>query len=300
MLFIMFDLASYISDKRRVIDQALDVHLPGSETRPRILHEAMRYAIFSGGKRLRPVLCLATAEALGADAAGALLPAIAIEALHTYTLVHDDLPAMDDDDLRRGRPTAHIQYGEANAILVGDALLTIAFEWMAQCRAPEPYLPNQYALELAEAAGSRGVIAGQVEDLEAEGEEARTDRLDFIHLHKTAALIRCATRIGAIAGGADAQQLEALSEYGCHIGLAFQIADDVLDVTSATEDLGKPAGSDEKNKKMTYVTLLGVDGARRKAEALIDRALACLTTIGTDSSRAPLTALAHKMIHRSH
>jgi geranylgeranyl diphosphate synthase, type II len=207
---------------------------------------------------------------------------------------------MDDDAMRRGLPTTHIQYGEAHAILVGDALLTLAFEWMAQCRAPEPYLPNQYALELAEAAGSRGVIAGQIEDLEAEGEDANADRLDFIHLHKTAALICCATRIGAIASGADAQQLEALSEYGCRIGLAFQIADDILDVTATTDELGKPAGSDEKNSKMTYVTLLGVDGARKKATQLIEQALHDIASIGTDTTRAPLVALAQEMIQRNH
>jgi len=296
----MFDLNAYMREKRHAIDRALDNHLPDSETRPRLLHEAMRYAVFAGGKRLRPILCLAAAEALENDTTRALIPAIAIEALHTYTLVHDDLPAMDDDAMRRGLPTTHIQYGEAHAILVGDALLTLAFEWMAQCRAPEPYLPNQYALELAEAAGSRGVIAGQIEDLEAEGEEANADRLDFIHLHKTAALICCATRIGAIASGADAQQLEALSEYGCRIGLAFQIADDILDVTATTDELGKPAGSDEKNSKMTYVTLLGVDGARKKATQLIEQALHDIASIGTDTTRAPLVALAQEMIQRNH
>jgi geranylgeranyl diphosphate synthase, type II len=300
MLACMFDLNAYMREKRHAIDRALDNHLPDSETRPRLLHEAMRYAVFAGGKRLRPILCLAAAEALENDTTRALIPAIAIEALHTYTLVHDDLPAMDDDAMRRGLPTTHIQYGEAHAILVGDALLTLAFEWMAQCRAPEPYLPNQYALELAEAAGSRGVIAGQIEDLEAEGEEANADRLDFIHLHKTAALIRCATRIGAIASGADAQQLEALSEYGCRIGLAFQIADDILDVTATTDELGKPAGSDEKNSKMTYVTLLGVDGARKKATQLIEQALHDIASIGTDTTRAPLVALAQEMIQRNH
>jgi geranylgeranyl diphosphate synthase, type II len=300
MLACMFDLNAYMREKRHAIDRALDNHLPDSETRPRLLHEAMRYAVFAGGKRLRPILCLAAAEALENDTTRALIPAIAIEALHTYTLVHDDLPAMDDDAMRRGLPTTHIQYGEAHAILVGDALLTLAFEWMAQCRAPEPYLPNQYALELAEAAGSRGVIAGQIEDLEAEGEDANADRLDFIHLHKTAALIRCATRIGAIASGADAQQLEALSEYGCRIGLAFQIADDILDVTATTDELGKPAGSDEKNSKMTYVTLLGVDGARKKATQLIEQALHDIASIGTDTTRAPLVALAQEMIQRNH
>jgi len=300
MLACMFDLNAYMREKRHAIDRALDNHLPDSETRPRLLHEAMRYAVFAGGKRLRPILCLAAAEALENDTTRALIPAIAIEALHTYTLVHDDLPAMDDDAMRRGLPTTHIQYGEAHAILVGDALLTLAFEWMAQCRAPEPYLPNQYALELAEAAGSRGVIAGQIEDLEAEGEEANADRLDFIHLHKTAALICCATRIGAIASGADAQQLEALSEYGCRIGLAFQIADDILDVTATTDELGKPAGSDEKNSKMTYVTLLGVDGARKKATQLIEQALHDIASIGTDTTRAPLVALAQEMIQRNH
>lgn len=294
----MLDLNTYLDTQRRLIDSELDRHLPSEDTRPAILHTAMRYCLFSGGKRLRPILCLATAEALGGDPKDALLPALALEALHTYTLVHDDLPSMDDDDLRRGQPTAHIQFGEANAILTGDALLTLAFEWMAQCAAPPPHLPGQYALELAEAAGSRGVIAGQVEDIAASADEATPDDLEYIHLHKTAALIRAAVRIGAIAGQADGKQLDALSIYGCDLGLAFQITDDVLDETGNTAELGKPTGSDRKNKKLTYVSFYGIDAARQQAEGLIKNALQALSHIKGNTD--VLQAIARFTIERMH
>ena len=292
----MLDLQQYLRDKQAAVERALDFHLPPKTERPTVLHEAMRYSVFAGGKRLRPVLCLAASEAVGGAADAALLPACAIEILHTYTLIHDDLPAMDNDDLRRGKPTCHKVFGEANAILAGDALLTMAFEWMAECRAPKPYQPNQLSVELAEAAGSRGVIAGQAEDLAAEGLEPSPDLVEYIHLHKTAALIRAAVRIGAIAGGAKESDLSALTIYGCDIGLAFQITDDLLNATSTAEALGKAAGSDAQHKKMTYVSVYGIDGARDKAKALIDRATTELKKIHGPTES--LGAIAHYILER--
>ena len=294
----MFELSTYLKEKRRMIENALDRHLPTEETRPGVLHAAMRYSVFSGGKRLRPILCLAAADAVKGREEDALLPAIALEVLHTYTLVHDDLPSMDDDAVRRGQPTTHIQFGEATAILAGDALLTLAFEWLGQCRAPAPYLPGQYVHEVAEAAGSRGVIAGQIEDLAAETGDTTPERLDFIHLHKTAALIRAAMRVGAIAGGASAEQLDAVSVYGCNIGIAFQIADDLLDEAGTTERMGKPAGSDRKNKKLTYVSCYGLEQSRKRAETLVDEAIAALSLF--KGPTAPLEAIARYVIDRDH
>jgi geranylgeranyl pyrophosphate synthase len=211
-------------------------------------------------------------------------------------LIHDDLPAMDDDKLRRGKPTCHIAFGEANAILAGDALLTLAFQWMAECHAPKPYLPNQLSLELAEAAGSRGVIAGQAEDLAAEGKDPSAELVEFIHLHKTAALIRAAVRIGAIAGGAKESDLSALTIYGCDIGLAFQISDDILNATSTAQVMGKAAGSDAERKKMTYVSVHGIDGAQNKAKELIDRATAELKKVRGNIE--PLEAIARYVVER--
>ena len=292
----MFELKPYLAERRELVEHALDLHMPPKHERPALLHEAMRYSVFAGGKRIRPILCLAAAEAVGGRAEDALLPAIALEALHTYTLIHDDLPAMDNDELRRGRPTCHIAYGEATAILAGDALLTLAFEWLAESRAPKPYLPNQFALELAEAAGSRGVIGGQVEDLAAEGKPPSADLVDYIHLHKTAALIRAAVRMGGIAGGAKAKELDALTVYGGNIGLAFQIADDILNETSSAGALGKAAGSDRERRKMTYVALYGVETARSKAQELTDQAIARLENRRGETE--PLESIARYIVER--
>ena len=272
----MFNLTDYLENKRRIIDNALEMHIPTEDVRPSLLHKAMRYSVFSGGKRIRPILCMAAAEAVGGNGEDVILPAIAIEAIHTYTLIHDDLPAMDDDNLRRGRPTSHTVFGEAAAILAGDALLTLAFEWLAESSAPTPFLSYQYSLEIAEAAGSRGVIAGQIEDLSAEGAEPDEELLEYIHLHKTASLIRAAVRVGGIAGSANTGQFDALTLYGCNVGLAFQIADDILNETSSHEILGKPSGTDRKKKKMTYVSLFGTNASRKKAQLLVDQALDAL------------------------
>ena len=294
----MFELHTYLQEQTQFIETVLERHLPRADTRPHRLHEAMRYCIFAGGKRLRPILALAAADAVGGDREAAALPAAALEILHTYTLVHDDLPCMDDDDLRRGKPTVHAAYDEATAVLVGDALLTLAFEWMAECPAPPPYLPNRLVLELARAAGTQGVIGGQIEDLAAEGQMIPEEALLQIHSKKTGALIKASVRIGVMAVGGRPQALDALTMYGGDIGLAFQIVDDILDATSDTATLGKTAGSDERAAKSTYVSLHGIEEARTRAEALIDNAILQLADLHGDT--APLEAIARHILERKH
>lgn len=306
----MFDLQHYLDNNIKVINAALDRQLPAETERPAALHKAMRYSVFAGGKRLRPVLCLAAAEAgVPAEAIGlanasvlanntALTAALAIEILHTYTLIHDDLPSMDDDTLRRGKPTLHIVAGEANAILAGDALLTLAFEWLAEVRTPPPYPPNQLSLELARAAGSRGVAGGQIEDLAAEGRPPAPDTVDYIYRHKTAALLRASVRMGGISAGAGERDLAALTAYGDAIGLTFQIVDDILNETSTAATLGKAAGSDRELGKMTYVAAHGLAAARERARQLTNDAVAALQPL--PGNREPLTALARWMTKRTY
>lgn len=291
------DFLSYLDARTALVNAALERYLPAETTRPAPLHRAMRYSVMAGGKRLRPLLCLAAAEAAGGTAEAALLPAIALEALHTYTLVHDDLPAMDNDALRRGRPTCHVAFGEATAILAGDALLTLAFEWLAACPAPPPYPPTQLSLELARAAGSQGVVGGQWEDLTAEGQPADAAGVEFIHRHKTALLIRAAVRMGAIAAGAPPPTLDAISRYGDAVGLAFQIVDDILNETASAADLGKAVGSDKQRGKQTYVAVHGLAGARASAERLSADAQAVLRPLGPAADR--LSALARHMLERT-
>lgn len=293
----MFDLAVYMDSQTRLVNEALDAFLPKASERPSGLHEAMRYSLFAGGKRLRPVLCLASAAACGGSADAAMRPACALECLHTYTLIHDDLPAMDDDDLRRGRPTAHVAFGEATAILSGDALLTFAFELLGGAVPPAPYGPGDLVAELARSAGSRGVGGGQFEDLAAEKHEPDADLLDYIHYHKTAILIRAACRMGAIAAGADPARLEALSAYGRALGLAFQIADDVLDATSTREAMGKNTQRDEEHGKLTSVRIHGVEGSRQRAQELVDAAIAALEIF--DERAEPLRSLARFVVERA-
>ena len=292
----MFELAKYIDAQRVLVDAALAARLPDGATRPAVLHQAMRYPVLAGGKRLRPILCLAAAEAVGGDAASAMPAALALELLHTYTLVHDDLPCMDNDTLRRGRPTTHVVFGEANALLAGDALLTLAFEWAADVAVPPPYPPGQLVRELALGAGSQGVVGGQIEDLAAEGAIPDAKRLDYIHSHKTGALIRAAVRMGAIAGGAAPETLEALTRYGEAAGLAFQVADDLLNATSTVEQLGKPVGSDAERHKLTYVSVHGLECARRRARELAVEAVLAVKPLGTRAE--PLSALARYAVER--
>ena len=287
----MFDLKLYMTERVDWINQALDRALPQPTEHPAGLHEAMRYSLFIGGKRIRPMLCMAAAEAVGGTAEKALPVGVALECLHTYSLIHDDLPAMDDDDLRRGQPTLHKVYGEANAILAGDSLLTLAFEILAQ----EPQ-GAQLSLELAQAAGSRGLAGGQFEDLAEERQTQNREHLMRIHANKTGKLIRAACRMGGITANATATQLESLGRYGEAIGLAFQIADDILNVTSTQEVLGKSVGSDARREKTTYVACIGMEAAQAEARALVEQAIAALDALTGDTE--PLQALAHYVVER--
>jgi geranylgeranyl diphosphate synthase type II len=285
----MCDLTSYLETQARAVQEELDRLLPSPETRPARLYQAMRYSMFAGGKRLRPALCIASCEACGGAAAEALTAACALELLHTSTLIHDDLPAMDDDTLRRGRPTCHIEFDEAVAILAGDALLGLSFEVLAS-------LPRGGRLvqELTRCIGR--VIAGQAEDLDAEGRAPNAETVEFIHRHKTAALIRTACILGGICAGADAPALEKLSEYGENTGLAFQLLDDLLDECSTEAELGKNIGSDKEKGKMTWPAVHGVEATRRRIDELTAAANAAADAL---PSGARLKELARFMAVRT-
>ncbi|MEB3348775.1 MAG: farnesyl diphosphate synthase [Cyanobacteriota bacterium] len=285
-----FDLAAYLESRRQRVEAALDGAL-GPE-RPESLRQAMRYSLLAGGKRLRPILCLAACELAGAAADLAMPTAVALEMIHTMSLIHDDLPAMDNDDLRRGRPTNHKVYGEANAILAGDALLTRAFEMVA-LRSPGVAAERLLAVvgELSLASGAPGLVGGQVVDLESEGRAVDLATLEYIHLHKTGALLRACVISGALVAGADESLLQALATYARGIGLAFQIIDDILDVTASSEVLGKTAGKDLTADKTTYPKLLGLEESRRRAEALVSEAKAALAPWPSERT-APLLGLA--------
>lgn len=280
------DLPGYLAEGARWIEAALDRLVPPADTRPAALHAAMRHSLFAGGKRLRPILCAACAEACGIHRGAALYPAAALECLHTYTLIHDDLPCMDDDDLRRGVPTCHKVYGEATALLAGDALQALAFELAA--RTPGGAL--EIVRELAEAAGSTGVVGGQVEDMQGEGQPPDETRLRCIQQHKTGDLIVCACRTGVLAAGGPAAALAAASRYGAALGEAFQIADDLLNATATPGQLGKGAGTDAARGKTTAVSVYGLEGARTRLQELVRFAATALP--GFPGDPAPLAALA--------
>jgi len=283
----------------RQVDDALNDYLPPADAYPATIHEAMRYSVFAGGKRLRPILVLAAAKAVGGSTDKVMPVACALELIHTYSLVHDDLPAMDNDDFRRGRPTSHKVYGEAMAILTGDALLTIAFELIARCGEQCPAeAVNRVTLEIAQAAGSRGLIGGQVVDLLSENKQIEAPVLEYIHRHKTGALFRAAVRAGAILGGATAVQLEALTTYAEQMGLAFQIKDDLLDIEGDETKIGKPVGSDVKNKKVTYPSLYGLEKAREMAAAAAREATEALKIFGAEAEF--LRSMMHFIINRDH
>jgi geranylgeranyl diphosphate synthase type II len=290
------DFSRYWSARQKKVDAALDRFLPSARTKPKTIHEAMRYSIFAGGKRLRPVICLATAEVISGRNDDALPLACAVECIHTYSLIHDDLPAMDNDDFRRGKPTSHKVYGEGIAILAGDALLTIAFEIAASCRAWPRYSHADVIKEVALAAGSQRLVAGQVADLEGEGRKITPGELRYIHANKTAALIASSIRLGAMSANATPKQLAHLTDFGETLGLAFQVIDDILDVTQTTEKLGKSAGKDITAQKATYPALLGLDKARKEADRLTARARAALKPFG--KSAAPLEAIADYLLKR--
>ncbi len=293
-----FDLAAYLAERRRMVDRALDAALPPEDAPPSSVHRAMRYSVLAGGKRLRPILVIAGAETAGAGADRVMPTACALELIHTYSLIHDDLPAMDDDDFRRGRPTNHKVFGEAVAILAGDALLTLAFRLIADnaARVDDARVVCDVIREVAEAAGTAGMVGGQVVDIESEGRPVTPETLDFIHLRKTAALIRVSLRAGALLGGAGGPALAAVSAAGERLGLAFQIVDDILDVEGNLEELGKTAGSDERKQKATYPALHGLDASRQRAHMLIQEAKAVLTPLGP--AARPLAALADFILER--
>ncbi|MCS6970682.1 MAG: polyprenyl synthetase family protein [Planctomycetota bacterium] len=282
-------VAELLSEAAALAERALDARLPAADEPPARLHQAMRYAVFAGGKRLRPALVLASCRACGGDAAAAEPALAAVELLHTYTLVHDDLPAMDDDDLRRGRPTCHRAFDEATAILAGDALQAAAFAAAAELGAEAVQI-------LARAAGSRGVVGGQQEDLEAEGQPGDLARLERIHRGKTAALLAASCELGALAAGAGPGRRAALAAFGEALGLAFQYADDVLDATASAAQLGKTPGKDAAAGKLTAVAVLGLDGARTAARDWCARALAALERC--DGCAEPLRALARFVVER--
>ena len=271
-----FDLQAYLTDRTAAVDRALDRFLPEATTRPATIHKAMRYSLFAGGKRMRPALCLAAAEACGGLADGCLPLACAVECIHTYSLIHDDLPAMDNDDYRRGKLTNHKVFGEGIAILAGDALLTQAFEIAAQCKGWPRYPHRHVLLEIAQAAGSLQLIAGQVADLEGEGKKISAEQLKYIHERKTSALICCSARLGGMSANCTAAQLKALTDFGYNVGLAFQIIDDILDITQSSEQLGKTAGKDTKAQKATYPAIVGLEKSRKIAQQLTDRAFDAL------------------------
>ncbi|CAM2831958.1 polyprenyl synthetase family protein [Rariglobus hedericola] len=278
------------------LDQLVPAHV-GTEPGPVRIHAAMRYTLQAGGKRLRPVLALSAAE-LFQPQASALPAAVALECIHTYSLVHDDLPCMDNDDLRRGRPTAHKQFDEATALLAGDGLLTHAFLILATHYAADPRLVTALVRELADAAGSARLVGGQMQDLLAEKKsDATAAELDFIHLNKTAAMLEASLVMGGLVGGADEATLSGLRTAGRHLGLAFQIIDDVLDATADSATLGKTAGKDAKSGKTTYVSLHGIDAARRMAKDQTEAALAAIRALPGDTSF--LLQLAESMLRRS-
>jgi geranylgeranyl diphosphate synthase type II len=290
------NFSGYWTSRQKKVDAALDKFLPPAATKPKTLHEAMRYSIFAGGKRLRPVICLATAEVLGGRAEAALPLACAVECIHTYSLIHDDLPCMDNDDFRRGKPTSHKVFGEAIAVLAGDALLTIAFEMAAGCKSWPRYSHAAIVREIAVAAGSQALIGGQVADAEGEGKKISPAELRYIHENKTAALITASIRLGAMSANATPAQMKHLTEFGRSLGLAFQVIDDILDVTQTSEKLGKSAGKDLKAQKATYPALLGLEKAQKEADKLTARARAALKPFG--KSAGPLFAIADYLLKR--
>ena len=284
------DLDQYLKAAVADVDAAMDSFLPTSDERPGSIHEAMRYCMFAGGKRLRPVLCIAAAEACGGKREDAYAAACAVELMHTYSLVHDDLPCMDDDDLRRGRATCHKVYGEGMAVLCGDALLTEAFAVLAKSG------DAGMVAELALTGGSRRLIGGQVLDLEGEGKALSLEELVRIHEAKTAALLTASVRLGAMSAGAGAAELAALTKFGHALGLAFQVIDDILDVTQTTESLGKTAGKDAAVEKATYPAVMGLEQSRKEAERLTAEAMDALVVFGENGAR--LREIAERMLVR--
>jgi geranylgeranyl diphosphate synthase type II len=292
------NLKTYLTSRQKKIDRALDRYLPKENTRPATIHKAMRYSLFAGGKRLRPILCLAAAETCGGKIEHALPLACAMECIHTYSLVHDDLPSMDNDDFRRGRATCHKVFGDGIAVLAGDALLTMAFEVVSRARPTRRYDMPTLLREVAVAAGSRKLIAGQVADLEAEGKRTTRAELRYIHENKTSAILATSVRLGAMSANAEPKQLSAISRFGGSLGLAFQVIDDILDVTQTTEKLGKSAGKDIAARKATYPAVLGLEKSRVEARRLTRNAHNALSVFGAKGET--LHALANYLLEREY
>lgn len=295
------DVAAHLAGRARQVEAALDRLVPPADASPARLHEALRYSLEAGGKRLRPALVMDGCAAVGGSPDTVLPTACALECVHTYSLIHDDLPCMDDDDLRRGRPSCHKQFDEATALLAGDALLTLAFELVAR-NADEPGIDASRALaasrELAAQAGAAGMVGGQALDLQSEGQTPTAELVAAIHTGKTVALLTAAVVCGALLGGASGEQVAALRRYARGLGLAFQIADDILDVVGDEATLGKPVGSDADHAKATWPALFGLDESRRQAAALVDEAVAALSDFGPAAE--PLRALTRYVIERDH
>jgi geranylgeranyl diphosphate synthase type II len=291
-----FNLDAFLASSTASVNRALDRFLPSETTKPATIHKAMRYSLFAGGKRMRPALLLAASAACGGREADALPLACAVECIHTYSLVHDDLPAMDNDDYRRGKLTNHKVFGEGIAILAGDALLTQAFEIAAQAKGWPRYSHRDLVLEIAKASGSRQLIAGQVADLEGEGKKTSAAQLKYIHERKTSALLCCSARLGGMSANCSATQLKALTDFGYHVGLAFQVIDDILDVTQTSEKLGKTAGKDTKAQKATYPSIVGLEKSRKIAADLTTKAFAALKPF--KGKAVALEALAEFLLKR--
>jgi geranylgeranyl diphosphate synthase, type II len=293
------DITTYLSRKKEIVDKALEKLVPPADAFPPSVHEAMRYSLFAGGKRVRPILALAAAEALGAKTVDLLPIAGSLELIHTYSLIHDDLPAMDNDDYRRGMATCHKVYGEAIAILAGDGLLTMAFEVLSdQWRLKAVPAGRLIAIikEISTASGVFGMVGGQVVDMESEGRDIDFPTLEYIHTHKTGALMRASVRTGALYAKAGKRQFTALTHYGEMVGLAFQIADDILDITGKREETGKDVGSDIKKGKKTFPAFYGLEESRRRALEVADKAVASLQGFGRAAD--PLRELAKYIVTR--
>ena len=279
-------LKQYLVERIAVIDRSLDAWVPSETVEPETIHRAMRYSLFAGGKRIRPILCMAAADVVQPEAAGVAEAAVTLEMIHTYSLIHDDLPALDNDDLRRGQPTNHKVFGEAMAILAGDSLLTLAFQVLGSLRQVDASIRSALVVELASASGTvRGMIGGQVHDIEGEGQTPTAELLEKIHRAKTGALLRASVRMGAIYAGANLADLASLSEYGEHAGLAFQIIDDILDIEQSSEALGKTAGKDLHQQKITFPAVYGLAESRRMAEEERQKAHAALVRFGDRGTR---------------
>lgn len=288
---------NFLAASRARVDELLDTLVPAETAEPKSVHSAIRWSLFAGGKRFRPALLLATGETLGAAQADLLCTACALEMIHTYSLIHDDLPSMDNDDLRRGRPTCHVRFDEATAILAGDALQTLAFQVIAEDKRLPLAVRVHVISELARAAGTPdGMVAGQVHDLEAESRDVTGAELERIHRHKTGAIIRTAARTGAIIAGASADEMNAITNYAAQLGLLFQITDDLLDVTASVEDLGKTPGKDARSRKATYPALYGLEATRERARLVHQEA--CASLKGISRPTGLLQAIADLILER--